>query len=60
MLLLVMVRSRLAETGGHTVFTVAPNEPSIVTRSAPFKVIKPAAAVPETDLATPVGLIKIV
>ena len=60
MLLLIMVRSRLADTAGQTELTVLPKEPSIVTLSAPFSVIKPAAAVPETDLATPVGLIKIV
>ena len=60
MLVLVIVRSRLADSTGHTVLAVLPNEPSMVTLSAPLSVINPAAAVPERVRGAPVGLIKMV
>ena len=38
-LLFLIVKSLLAETAGHTLFTVLPVEPSITTLSAPFNLI---------------------
>ena len=56
-LVCIKVKSLDADEAGQTVLAVLFNEPSMITLSAPFILIKPPAFDPVTERATPVGFI---